>query len=391
TSAAFVDADGDSITDLFLTQYCEAVAHLDKACPDENGVQGPCHPMTFSGDFDQFFRGTGSGGFADATERWVGKPVAGRGLGIVAGALDNKRFGAFVANDMTRNSYYSFDEQTGDRLADSATARGVAVDGRSQTQASMGIAASDFDHDGDLDLYVTGFGHEYNIYYEQVIPGVWQDETAKLGLIEPTLAFVGFGAQAIDLDNDGIDEILVTNGNIGKFKTPGADRYEQPFQVFRRAADGGFDLLKDDAWGEYFASDHVGRTVWTSDVDRDGRLDAVVTHTREEIGLLMNESDDENHRIGFQLVATQCSRDAVGAIIRFRVGGKQRTLWRLAGDGYFCSNEKILLAGIGTAEEVTDVTVTWQDGSVEQFESLAGDARYLIVQGQGEFKLDQYP
>ena len=59
----------------------------------------------------------------------------------------------------------------------------------------MGIAASDFDHDGDLDFYVTGFDREYNIYYEQVVPGVWKDETAKLNLIEPTRALVGFGTQ----------------------------------------------------------------------------------------------------------------------------------------------------------------------------------------------------
>ena len=388
TSAAFVDADGDSISDMILTQYCEAVSHLDKPCPDENGEQGPCHPMTFAGDYDQFFRGTGDGGLVDVTQKWVAQPVPGRGLGILAGTLDNRQFGAFVANDMTRNSYYSNDGN--DRLVESATARGVAVDGRSKTQASMGIAASDFDHDGDLDLYVTGFGREYNIYYEQVVPGVWQDETAKLKLVEPTLMFVGFGAQSIDLDNDGLDEILVTNGNIGKFKTPGADRYEQPFQVFRRSADGTFVLLDDDAWGEYFASDHVGRALWTTDVNRDGRMDAVVTHTRERIGLLLNEGDLENHCIAFQLVATDCSRDAVGAIIRFRVNGEPRTLWRLAGDGYFCSNEKTLLAGIGDATKVTDVTITWQDGSVDEIGTLPADTRYLLVQGQGEFVLDEY-
>ena len=390
TSAAFVDANGDALSDLILTQYCAAVPHLDKPCPDGKGDPGPCHPMTFAGDTDQFFKGTSNGTLMDVTDQWVGKPIAGRGLGILAGALDGRQFGVFVANDMTRNSYYSTADKQTESFIDSATARGVAVDGRSQTQASMGVAASDFDQDGDLDLYVTGFGREYNIYYEQVVPGVWQDETAKFNLVDPTLPFVGFGTQAIDLDNDGLDEIVVTNGNIGKFDEPGADRYEQPFQVFRRGSDGAFELLDDDSWGEYFRNDHVGRSLWTTDVNRDGRMDFAVTHTREPIELLINEGNDENQFIAFQLVATESSRDAVGAIVRYRVNGKSRALWKLAGDGYFCSNEKTLLAGLGEASEVTDVTVTWQDGSVEEIGTLSADVRHLIIQGQGSFLLDRY-
>jgi tetratricopeptide (TPR) repeat protein len=392
TSAAFVDVNGDAIADLIVTRYCRAVHHLDQACANKQGVPGPCHPMTFPADVDQFFAGTSDGRLVDMTAAWIGQPVAGRGLGIVTGTLDNRQLGIFVANDMTRNSYYSLADDRHTKLIDSASARGVAVDGRSLAQASMGIAASDFDHDGDLDMYVTGFGREYNVYYEQIVPGVWKDETAKLNLIDPTLALVGFGTQAVDLDNDGIDEIVVTNGNIGQFSEPGADRYEQPLQLFRRTRDGTFALLEDDAWGDYFSDHHVGRALWTTDVNRDGRMDVIVTHTREQIGLLINETSGQNNRVAFKLVATQCSRDAIGAVIRFHVNGQSRTLWMLSGDGYFCSNEKTLLAGLDEASEVTDVTVTWQDGSVDEISTLEANSQYLIVQGEGEaFPLYRYP
>jgi len=356
-------------------------------------VLGPCHPLKFAGETDLFFRGTDEGRLVNATADWVG-PLAspGRGLGIVAGALDGQNLGIFIANDMSRNAFYSHASGEGAKMIDSASVRGVAVDGSSQSQASMGIASSDFDRDGDLDFYVTGFAREYNVYYEQISPGRWKDESGKLNLVQPTLAVVGFGTTAIDLDNDGVDEIIVTNGHIGNFPDPEAPPYEQPLQIFRRGPLGSFVLLDDDSWDNYFRTPHVGRALWTTDVNRDGRNDVMITHMTEQIRLLINETEDQNDRIAFKLVATDCSRDAVGAVIRFHCNGEPRTLWLLSGDGYFCSNEKTLIAGLGQADQVTEVTVTWQDGSTDQIGTLDTNTQYLITQGQVEaFPLYRYP
>ena len=48
-----------------------------------------------------------------------------------------------------------------------------------------------------------------------------------------------------------------------------------------------------------------------------------------------------------------------------------------------CSNEQVLRAGLGSATEVTNITITWRDGSVDHIESLSADAEYVIVQGEG--------
>ena len=94
----------------------------------------------------------------------------------------------------------------------------------------------------------------------------------------------------------------------------------------------------------------------------------------------MNETKDANHHVAFQLVATDASRDAVGSIVRFDCGNRNRILWAMSGDGYLCSNEKTLRAGLGEDNEIRNVTVTWQDGSVDEFGTLSGDQRYLLVQ-----------
>ncbi len=161
-------------------------------------------------------------------------------------------------------------------------------------------------------------------------------------------------------------------------------------QLFRRNSTGHFELLEDDSWGGYFATSHVGRALWTLDVNRDGRSDVMITHMSEQIRLLVNHSEDNHDRIAFKLVGTRNSRDAVGAIVRFESGGRKRTLWWLAGDGYMCSNERVLRAGLGQADRVDNVTVTWQDGTVEQIGTLSANSEYVIVQGEGKaFALEE--
>ena len=392
TCGAIVDVNEDGLADLLTINYCDTAAPVDKGCPNEEGILGPCPPLEFPADHDQFFVATGDGKLVDTTADWVPPASPGRGLGIIAGALDGRNLGIYIANDMSANMYYTRAEDDSMRLIETAAARGVAVDGRTLTQASMGIACSDFDLDGDLDLYVTGFGGEYNVLYDQLSAGLWKDVTGRLGLVSPTLDVLGFGTEAIDLDSDGIDEIVVTNGHIGDFPLPGALPYEQPLQLFRRGSTGRFELLIDDQWGEYFGQPHVGRALWSMDVNRDGRNDVLITHAHEPVRLLVNRGRDQNSRIAFKLIGTSSSRDAIGAIVRLESDGRQRTLWSLAGDGYMCSNERILRAGVGSADEVTGVTVTWQDGSVDRIGTLETNAEYTIVQGGGEaFRLADYP
>lgn len=91
------------------------------------------------------------------------------------------------------------------------------------------------------------------------------------------------------------------------------------------------------------------------------------------------------------MVATRANRDAIGSIVRFKVGQEQRSLWVLSGDGYFCSNEKTLIAGLADTEIVTEVTVHWADGSSESFGDLPADHCYLLRQGSGAaFELSSY-
>jgi hypothetical protein len=398
TCGAFVDLDLDGLTDLLTTNYCDAYETINHPCINAEGVSGPCSPLKFKAHRDMFFRSNGAGGLDDVTSKWKPETSLGRGLGLLAGNLREGQQSVYVANDMTANEYISLG-QTGDSASagsasvdsasaesasvDSAQIRGIAFSGRSQPQASMGIASGDLDLDGDLDFFVTGFANEHHIFYEQMKPGYWVDSSSRHGLTVPTVKVVGFGTEAVDLDNDGWLELLVTNGHISEFGDKEVP-LRQPFQFFRRGNQGKFQLVDDDAWGDYFVSNHVGRSLWTIDANVDGLTDVVVTHTYESAKLLLNQTKTNNRRIEFQLVGTKSSRDTVGAVVGFTVEGQQRRLWHNSGDGFMCSNEHILRAGVGLAEKIEDVSVQWPDGSTDHFGSLEADSRFLLIQGQAD-------
>ncbi len=393
TSGAIADVNLDGYADLVIVNYCDVNEPLDQPCYDSQGNEINCYPLRFRAAPDRFLRGNADGSFSDATGQWVSAINPGRGLGVVVGRFDGTHQGVYVANDASVNHYFRWSAETEFPLTELGVSSGLAVDAQSLDQGSMGIASADFDQDGDLDFYVTGFANEYNILYEQKASGMWADRSAASGLVEPTLSKVAFGTEAIGLDNDGREELVVANGHIGEFDSS-ASPYYQAFQVFDQQGNGQWRLVDTDAWGNYFRSPHVGRALFTLDADRDGRTDILTTHATQPVALLQNKTESKNHRIAFRLVDTRRSRDAVGAIVRFETtGGKapqSRVLFRLAGDGYLCSNRCELFAGTGDADTVTRIMVTWPDGSIQSVGSLECDAEYLLIRDEPPFLLHRY-
>ena len=217
---------------------------------------------------DRVWRGVADGSYVDVTADWLSGHESGRGLGIVVGALDDRSgVDVYVANDMTANHYWSrseraqnvadaagnepFDDDSGKltigsdssmnrpefKLTEQASVRGLAVNERSLSQASMGIAAGDADQDGDLDFLLTHFSGDYNTFYEQIASGMWADRSKRVGMIEPSQAMLGYGTQWIDADSDGTSELVVANGDIDDF-THRSRLYQQPAQLFQRQEGG---------------------------------------------------------------------------------------------------------------------------------------------------------
>jgi tetratricopeptide (TPR) repeat protein len=394
TSAAVADLDADGISDISITNYCAGLEPTTTKCPMKGSEMArSCSPMMFPAAVDQFLKGSADGGFSDATEAWGARPtVPGRGLGIVVGEFDGgSGLDVFVANDMTNNHFWSRpkDAESDEyKLVESAMVRGLGADDRAIAQGSMGIATGDLDQDGDLDLYVTNFDNEYNTFHEQIGRGAWRDETLKMGLLAPTTPVVGFGCEAVDLNNDGRLELIVANGHVDMFSRQGEESiYAQPLQVFQRSEQGRFDSVGESMSGEYLQTPHVARALWTIDVDKNGSVDFAITHQTEQVALLLNQSQKMGDWVRFELTSPQAERDSVGAKLEISVGEKQWVSQKLAGHGYLCTNDSRVHVGLGDlSDQLINVQVTWPDGSVEKHEDLAINSDWLLIQGQEPFQ-----
>lgn len=386
TSLAIADIDGDGTADLVEVNYAAGEQPYSQACIDAE-VEQPrsCSPLVFAAEGDRVWRGVGDGTFVDATTQWLTDQSPGHGLGLVVGQIDESPGNdIYVANDMTANHFWSSaGSEQGFQLKEQAAVRGLAVDSRSRSQASMGIALGDGDQDGDLDIFLTHFTNDHNTLYEQLQPGTWFDRTSAAGLAEPSNAMLAFGTEWIDADNSGSLELLVANGNVDDFSHQGYP-LRMPAQLFAQRGDGRWQQYDRQQLGPYFEQARIGRALVTLDVNRDGLQDAVITHIYDPVSLLVNQTDTDARSIRMTLKGRASGRDAVGAIVRAKVAGQQRIAPLTAGDGFQCSNERCLLIGLGSADSAQQVTIDWPDGGQQEIGELRAGADYLIVQGETE-------
>ncbi|TWU42191.1 CRTAC1 family protein [Novipirellula artificiosorum] len=387
TSVAFADIDQDGFVDLFEVGYCSGNDAITVPCLDKDDhLPYSCMPTSFPAQADRVWRGDSEGHFTEVTSDWLGKHEYGHGLGLVVGQLDEiPGIDVYVGNDMTANHFWSSTKSADSefRLREQAVIRGLAVNRQSLSQASMGIAVGDPDADGDFDLFLTHFLGEYNTYYEQVSPGMWVDLSSRVGLADPSMDMLAFGTQWFDADNDGTLELMLANGHIDDYRKNG-DAYRMPMHLFHRSTSGRWNRLDASSLGEYFSTERLGRSLINVDINRDGLVDASVTHLFDPVSLLINESETDNSSITLFLKSTSGQPDAIGATVTIEVAGKPLVAQLLGGNGYHGSNERCLRFGLGPSNEAKDVVVQWPSGKRELFGNLFGGDDYLIVEGSAE-------
>jgi hypothetical protein len=315
-------------------------------------------------------------------------------MGVVVADFDGDGFpDVFVTNDGMEN--FLWRNRGNLTFEEVALPAGVAVNADGKVQANMGIAAGDFDGDGDLDLFVTHLTGETSTLWVNLSkngsPGIFEDRTVPAGIAAPSLPFTGFGTAWIDYDNDGRLDLLAVNGAVRRVDEQ-AQRgdpfpYAETHQMFHNLGNGRFaDVSRE--MGEPFRHAEVGRGAAFGDIDNDGDTDVLIVNANGPARLLVNETGSRNPWLGLRLVGrppgAKAERDLLGALVTVVRKGAPALWRRAATDGSYASaSDPRVLVGLGDGPEVTEVRVTWPDGKVEVFPPPSLRVYTTLRQGTG--------
>ena len=106
-----------------------------------------------------------------------------------------------VANDSTPN--YLYINKGDGTFEDDSYSSGYALDEAGRETASMGIAAGDFENNGNEDIFDTTFSDDYKVLYRNDGDANLTDVSYQMGIAEISVAFLGWGDAFLDYDNDG--------------------------------------------------------------------------------------------------------------------------------------------------------------------------------------------
>ncbi len=382
TSAAFGDVDADGFLDLYVANYLvfdlENPPGGGQLCSGFKGLEVYCGPHGMVPQANVLYRNEAGVGFADVSRTTGIDADKQASLGVVFFDSDNDGDqDLYVANDGYPNLLYRNDRHW--QLAEVAAFAGAAYSEDGRAQAGMGVAAGDYDNDGDLDLYMTHFSDDVNTLYQNQGNGHFVDFTAAARLAGEVRPYLGWSTGFFDYDNDGWLDLFAVNGHIYPqvAQHPAGLRYAQRNLLYQNA--GGTFVEVGAMVGPGFVQEKVSRGGVLGDYDNDGDLDLLVVNLNDAPTLLHNLGGSRSNWLGLALVGTESNRDAQGARVTLLAKDGQQMREVQRGVGYLSQSDGRVLFGLGAVEEVERVEIRWPSGRVQVLERPETRC-YLVVQ-----------
>lgn len=371
TSCAMADLNLDGNLDLYVVNYLADSITDPLLCSNPRSPTGreQCPPSKYHGVDDRIFLSDGTGGSIDITSQCGLKGLEGKGLGVLISDLD--RDGTpeiYVANDGQANFLFkiSISDQGSIFLKDYAFDAGAALSRSGYAQASMGIAAGDFDNNGTIDLHLTNFYGDTNTLYKNQGELRFTDTTRSTGIAGPSKSVLGWGTVFVDFDQDGWLDLFVANGHVED--RTWAERGE-PFAMrpllLRNLGNGQFQDISIHG-GEYFEKNWLGRGVVAADLNRDGLADLIISHQLAQPKILINRTL-KIRRPQIQLVGIESNRSGVGVKVEcLGKDGELLAFHEFTGGGSYLSSgvPQSFVPPIGCEH----MRLEWPSGKVETVE-----------------------
>jgi hypothetical protein len=378
--AAFIDYDRDGWLDLFVGRYLRWRPEQDIQCAGPTGMPDYCSPRSYPAAPAVLYHNNRNGTFTDVTASAGMSGAHGPALGAVTMDADGDGWlDLFVANDGVEDQLWlNLHDGT---FRDVGVERGVALTSAGRAESSMGVDAADIDNDGDEDLVVTEQAGEGHNLFVNDGRGRFDDRSDVSGIGPASLGYTGFGAAWLDIDNDGALDLFSVNGAVQTIQR--LAQAHDPFplhqakQLFRRRADGRFEDVTALAGAALQVSD-VSRGAAFGDIDNDGDVDVVIANNNGPARLLLNNVGSRHHWVGIRAVGERHQRDMLGARVEIRTHDGPR-MRRVRTDGsYAAARDPRILVGLGEAATPVTVRIEWPDGRTTTRDNVQVD-RYTTI------------
>lgn len=234
----------------------------------------------------------------------------------------------------------------GKRFEEMGLAAGIGYSMDGVARSGMGVDAADVFENGRQALFLADIDQEIFSLYKNNGDKTFDDESWKVGIGPATRMMSGRGLKFFDYDNDGLLDLILSGGhpdNLIDARGRGVT-YRGPMILFHNEGNEKF-LNVSEQGGEVF----------------------------------------KKHISARGLVGTTANPDAIGAIIKYSVGGKVHSRMKNAGGSFISSHDPRIILGLGKAEKVDWVEIHWPRPSqrVDRFTRVPINRYIKIVEGAG--------
>ena len=405
SGATFGDYDKDGRLDLFVPAYVDFdLKNLPQSPLDVGkgitagrnfcqfrGQPVMCGPRGLRGAKDSLFHQKADGTFEEVGDK-VGVTDEGRYYGfssVFVDINDDNNLDLLVVNDSTPKQLYI---NKGDgTFEESGYPSGIALNENGREQAGMGLAVGDYDNDGRVDFHITNFSDDSNVLYRNDGDANFTDVSFQAGLGEVTIPFLGWGTAFVDFDNDGWKDLIVVNGHV----YPSVDDFQwgtsfaEQILLFKNGKPGTNGQLRFDrvpaAPNSGLSESMCARGLALTDLDGDGKLDAIISNMDSAPAILKNVANAKNHWLSIKLIgdtAMKTPKDAIGTKVFVTTGKIRQRFDVTSGASYASQSDQEVHIGLGDATRIDKLEIVWANKQIQTVPVNKVDTQLTIRQNE---------